>query len=156
MPLKCLCDPALSALRPSQRAGRWVPRTPGTLDDTDHATSGPAALPSPSALPQLSAALAARATVLAVERFYTTVEQTRERVTEAWRVLTLTKETRVLMNFSRAAQSLLLPTVSQRGVAGNREIGVFCQQRPARLPRSFGFDRCSRPASLDGLRRFQD
>jgi len=33
--------------------------------------------------------LAARATVLAVERFYTTVEQTRERVTEAWRVLTL-------------------------------------------------------------------
>jgi len=100
--------------------------------------------------------LAARATVLAVERFYTTVEQIRERATEGWRVLTLTKETRVLMNFSRAAPSLLLPTVSQRGVAGNREIAVFCQQVPARLPRSFGFDRCSRPGFLGDLRRYQD
>lgn len=155
MPLKRLCDLALSALRPP-RAGRAVPRTPGTSSDTDDATSWPAALLLPSALPELSAALAARATVLAVERFYTTVEQIRERATEGWRVLTLTKETRVLMIFSRAAPSLLLPTVSQRGVAGNREIAVFCQQGPARLPRSFGFDRCSRPGFLGGLRRYQD
>ena len=153
MPLKRLCDLALSALRPP-RAGRAVPRTPGTSSDTDDATSWPAALLLPSALPELSAALAARATVLAVERFYTTVEPIRERATEGWRVLTLTKETRVLMSFSRAAPSLL--PVSQRGVAGNREIAVFCQQGPARLPRSFGFDRCSRPGFLGGLRRFQD
>ena len=153
MPLKRLCEPALSALRPS-RAGRSVARTPGRSSDTDHATSWPAALLLPSALPELSAALAARATILAVERFYTTVEQIRERVTEGWRDLTLTKETRVFMSYRRAALSLL--PVSQRGVAGNRQIAVFCQQRPARLPRSFGFDRCSRPASLGGLRRFQD
>lgn len=155
MPLKRLCDPALSALRPAARAGRWVPRTPGTAADTGHATSWPAALLLPSALPQLSAALAARATVPAVERFYTTVEQTRERVTVVWRVLTLTKETRFPMTVRRAALSMLLP-VPQRGVAGNRQRAVFCQMRPARLPRSFGFDGCSRPVSPGGLRRFQD
>ena len=156
MPLKRLCDPALSALHPSRRAGRWVPRTPGTsCSDTDHATSWPAALPSPSALPQLSAALAARATVLAVERFYTTVEQARERATEVWRDLTLTKETRFPMGSRRAALSMLLP-VPRRGVAGNRLSAVFCQQTPSRRPRSYGFDGCSRPASSDGLRRYHD
>jgi hypothetical protein len=98
--------------------------------------------------------LAARATVLAVERFYTTVEQIRERATEGWRDSTLTKETRSLMTHRWAALSLL--PVSQRGVAGNRQSAVFCQQRPARLPRSFGFDRCSRPTLPDGLRCFQD
>jgi hypothetical protein len=117
--------------------------------------SGPAAPPSPSALPGLSAALAARATVLAVERFYTTVEQIRERVTEGWRDLTLTKETRFTMSYRTAALSMLLP-VPQRGVAENRGSAVFCQERLTRLPRSFGFDRCSRPASPGGLRRFQD
>ena len=148
MPLKRLCDLALSALRPS-RAGRSVPRTPGTSAATDGATSWP------SALPGLSVAWAARATVLAVERFYTTVDQIRERVTEGWRGLTLVKETRFPMMFRWAAPSMLLP-VSQRGVAGNRPSAVFCQERPARLPRSFGFDRCSRPASLGDLCRFQD
>jgi len=116
--------------------------------------SWPAALLLPSAQPRLSAALAARATVLAVERFYTTVEQIRERATEGWRASTLMKEMRIPM-FSRRAAPVLLP-VSQRGVAGNRHGAVFCQQRPVRLPRSFGFDRCSRPGFLDGLRRFQD
>ena len=153
VPLKRLCDPALSALRPP-RAGRVAPRTPGKASATDHATSWPAALLLPSALPGLSAALAARATVLAVERFYTTVEQIRERVTEGWRDLTLTKETHISMTYRRAALSLL--PVSQGGVAGNRQSAVFCQQRPARLPRSFGFDRCSRPGFLGGLRRYQD
>ena len=154
MPLKRLCDPALSALRPSW-AGPSVPRTPGTSADADDAMSWPAAPPSPSVLPGLSAALAARATILAVERFYTTVEQIRERATEVWRDLTLTKETRFPMSFRRAALSVLLP-VPQRGVAGNRRSAVFCQERPARLPRSFGFDRCSRPASPVRLRPFQD
>src|SRR5688572_1300743 len=120
----------------------------------DDAMSWPAALLLPSAQPRLSAALAARATVLAVERFYTTVEQIRERATEGWRASTLMKEMRIPM-FSRRAAPVLLP-VSQRGVAGNRHGAVFCQQRPVRLPRSFGFDRCSRPGFLDGLRRFQD
>ncbi len=155
MPLKRLCDLALSALRPA-RAGQAMPRTTGTSAETDDATSWPAAPLSTSALPELSAASAARATVLAVERFYTTVEQVREHATEGWHDSTLAKEKRFQMMSRRAAQQSPLPTVSQRGVAGNRQSAVFCQEWPARRPRSCGFDRCSRPALLDGLRRFQD
>lgn len=59
------------------------------------------------------------------------------------------------MTCSTVTTRLPLPD-SQRGVARNRQIAVFCQERPARLPRSFGFDRCSRPALSGGLRRFQD
>ncbi len=121
----------------------------------DDATSWPAARLLPSALPRLSAALAARATVLAVERFYTTVEQIRERATVGWRDSTLTKEKRFPMTCRRATAQVPLPD-SQRGVAGNRLSAVFCQERPARLPRSFGFDWCSRPGFLDDLRRFRD
>jgi hypothetical protein len=132
-----------------------MPRTSGTSSETDDATPWPAALLSPSAVPELFAALAARATVVAVDRFYTTVEQIRERATVGWRDSTLMKEKRFLMTCRSAAPRSPLSD-SQRGVAGNRQIAVFCQERPARLPRSFGFDWCSRPVFLDGLRRFQD
>jgi hypothetical protein len=154
VPLKRLCDPALSALRPS-RAGQAVPRTSGRSSDSDDATSWPAAPFQPSVSPALPTALAARAAVRAVERFYTTVEQIRERVTAVWRDLTLMKEKRFAM-ISRSAAPRPLLLLPRRGVAGNRQIAVFCQSGPVRLPRYFGFDMCSRPAWLDGLRRFQD
>jgi hypothetical protein len=72
-----------------------------------------------------------------------------------WRDLTLMKEKQFAM-ISRSAAPRPLLLFSRRGVAGNGQIAVFCQSEAARLPRSFGFDRCSRPAWLDGLRRFQD
>lgn len=130
-----------------------MPRTTGTV--AERATSWPAALLLPSALPGLSVALAARATKLAVERFYTTVEQIRERATEEWRRTTLTKEKRPQMFLCPAAPPPL-PAVPQRGVAGCRHDAVFCQSGPARLPRSFTFDWCGRLAFPSGLRRFQD
>jgi hypothetical protein len=96
----------------------------------------------------------ARATVPAVERFYTTVDLYRERATEGWRRSTLTtKETRSLMDGGKAASS----PVSRWGVAGIRGCAVFCQLMPARPPRSFAFDiRCGRPVCPVGLRRDQD
>jgi hypothetical protein len=106
-------------------------------------------------VPEPSAALAARATVEAVERFYTTVEQIRERATLAWRASTLMKEMQFPMTSLRVV-ALVLPPDSRRGVAENRPGAVFCQARATRLPRSFGFDGCSHPGFLGGLRRFQD
>jgi hypothetical protein len=99
---------------------------------------------------------AARATVRAVERFYTTVEKIRERVTGGWHDSTLLKESRFQMTFRTVAVQAPLHG-SRWGVAEFRDGAVFCQQRLSRLPRSFGFDRCSRPVLLlDGVRRFQD
>ena len=46
--------------------------------------------------------------------------------------------------------------VSRWGVAENRERAVFCQQWPARPPRSLSADRCGRPARPVGPRRYQD
>jgi len=72
-----------------------VSRTPGTeLASADQTCSSSAPFPAPATL-VLQAALAARATDQAVERFYTTVDPHRERATAGWRRSTLTtKETR--------------------------------------------------------------
>ena len=93
MPLKRLCDPA--PLAPSRwRTGAAVPRTPSTvraLDDLTYWSTAP--FPAPVEL-VLREPEDARATVQAVERFYTTVDLNRERATEGWRRSTLTtKET---------------------------------------------------------------
>ena len=95
----------------------------------------------------------ARATNLAVERFYTTAECARERATEGWRRSTiLTKETTLHMDGGTAAPW----PVSRWGVAGNRDGAVFCQERPARPPRSCASVRRERPAAPARSRRYQD
>ena len=130
-----------------------VARTPGTQPPSVDLLSWPTApFPTPAAPPRRVAPVA-RATVSGVERFYTTVEPTRERATVGWRDSTLaTEET-----FSQMVCRMAVPTtVSRRGVAGNRKSAVFCQLWSERPVRSFVFDGCGRPARPGGLRRYQD
>jgi hypothetical protein len=191
VPLKRLCELALIARR-LESARAAVPRTPGPVSAVDAVIFWPAALSPVPAVPELSDSLAARATDLAAERFYTTVEPIRERSTEVWRDSTLTKEKRQQMVLCRAepaparcselgflgcsdgrdrsprhgmepfgrpleATGGAAPRpVSQRGMAGNRWIAVFCQEWSSHLPRSLSFDRGGRLASSDDLRRYQD
>jgi hypothetical protein len=103
VPLPGMCDPALTARRPC-RAGAAVPRTWGgaIAEDATLWSAGLSPSHAPSAL-SCSCSLGARATVRAVERFYTTVESIRERVTEGWHVSTLTlKERRSQITRPRA------------------------------------------------------
>ena len=114
--------------------------------------SWPVASSSRALLPQL-ACIGARATVLAVERFYTTVEQIRERATEGRRDSTLSEGDAILMN--RKAAPSLLP-VSRRGVAGNRRARYSVKRGLRACPALSASTGCSHPACPDGLRRFQD
>lgn len=152
MPLKRLCDLALSAWRP-WRAGSSAPRTAGTLPCTDDAKNRPAAQLSHADVPEHRAVPSVRTIVPVARRFSTRVEQIRERATEGWRDSTLTKEKREPMILSRAA----VPSpISQGGVAGIRRRAVFCQEWRMRLPRFTAFDWCGHSASPGGLRRYQD
>jgi hypothetical protein len=156
VPLKRLCDLALIARRPVRLAAA-VPRTTGPDPeplDLEHRSAAPSLTP---AVPEQLGAVTARATVPAVERFYTKVALNRERSTEGWSVSTLTKEKRSQMVLPRTDSALARARpVSRRCVAGFGRGAVFCQEKTARSPRSSTFDWCGRPTSSNDLRRYQD
>jgi hypothetical protein len=148
-----LCGLALFS-PPRSRSGVAVPRTSGTELPSVDLTCWPNALFPTTAVPLVCANSAARATNPTVERFYTTAEPVRERITEGWPDSTLTtKETFWHMV---GGKSVVPSPVSRRGVAGSRQRAVFCQARSAHRSCLFAFDGCGRPAWSGGLRRFQD
>jgi hypothetical protein len=130
VPQPRMCDPALTA-RHLLRAGAVVPRTWGSAAFVDDATRWSAVLSlshAPSAL-SCSCFSGARATVRAVERFYTTVELIRERATEGWHVLTLAlKEKRSHMTEPRADTLLVRrwqPPFVSKGRVGSQCHGMM-------------------------------